>query len=37
MVPIFIEEDTSAPMWVKVIAVSLFIALVVYIVIDSRQ
>jgi hypothetical protein len=37
MVPIFIEEDSSSPLLVKVVAVSLFIALVVYIVIDSRN
>jgi len=37
MVPIFIEEDSSSPLWLKVVLVCLFIALVVYIVIDSRN
>jgi hypothetical protein len=37
MVPVFIEEDSSSPLWLKVVFWCLFIALVVYIVIDSRN
>lgn len=37
MVPIFIEEDASAPFWLKVLTIGALAALVVYIVIDSRD
>jgi hypothetical protein len=37
MVPIFIENDASAPMWVKLVAVVLLVVLVVSVVFDSRH
>jgi hypothetical protein len=36
MVPVFIENDASAPMWVKLVAVVLLVVLVVSVVFDSR-
>jgi hypothetical protein len=37
MVPIFIENDASAPMWIKLVAVVLIVVLVVSVVFDSRH
>jgi uncharacterized protein (DUF983 family) len=37
MVPVFIESNASAPMWVKLVAVVLLIVVVVSVVFDSRH
>jgi hypothetical protein len=37
MVPVFIESNASAPMWVKLVAVVLIVVLVVSVVFDSRH
>jgi hypothetical protein len=37
MVPVFIESNASAPMWIKLVAVVLIIVLVVSVVFDSRH
>jgi hypothetical protein len=37
MVPVFIESNASAPMWVKLVAVVLLIVLAVSVVVDSRH
>jgi hypothetical protein len=35
MVPVFIENNASAPMWIKLVAVVLLVVLVVSVVFDS--
>jgi len=37
MVPVFIDNNASAPMWVKLVAVVLIVVLVVSLVFDSRH
>ena len=37
MVPVYIDNDSTAPTWFKVVAVCALVALTVYIVIDSRR
>jgi hypothetical protein len=37
MVPVFIDNNASAPMWVKLVAVVLIVVLVVSVVFDARH